>query len=435
MMPSKTPADNPSTPTKRRHIPSGLESPPTTPPFAGHSHLCASPPIKAHTTVRRPLPSPPGSVRGTTVDPNQAITKHMLQGSENSTILSNVSPTCYRQLAERGVRVRHTYFTLIDTLLLRPMITPVHGLVQSFFGSLQTHMCSTGFLDESEYGLIDTSIHSVQLPHIGDTVLLSGETLHTALAGSKEADAVISTYELDVAGVPVASRTFPNIVVEVGLSESYTDLVRDARHWLEQTRGKVRVVFLVKIYEEPLYSQLRHRRQPPAPIPDLADQGEFYDESSGSSYERQENNFRSSEELCNQYAGNLSGFVEVWRYSHLQGGMYQDGPRMDLLPHLSSSRTLVISRKDLDLPKRERRNHLRVDLAPLATIIERIGKYKLAYWRWQQGRAIRRPRMGRQMVRIDTDHELESSDYPTDEGEHDSPMDDPSEVLAVEPVN
>ncbi|RPB19919.1 hypothetical protein L211DRAFT_870963 [Terfezia boudieri ATCC MYA-4762] len=432
---SKTAADKPST-TKRRHIPCGLESPPSTPRFAEHRHLCASPLVKAHTTLHPPLPSPPSSVCGNIVDPNQEITKHMLQGSENSITLSNVSPRCYRRLAERGVRLRHTYFTPIDTLLLRPMITPVHGLVQSFFGSVQADMRSTGFLDESEYGLIDTSIHSVQLPHIGDTVLSSGETIHTALAGSKEADAVISTYELDAAGMPVASRTFPNIVVEVGLSESYTDLVRDARHWLEQTRGKVRVVILVKIYEEPQYSQLRQRRQPPTPTPDLADQGEYSDVSSGSSYEQQETHFRSSEKLCNQYVGNLSGFVEVWRYSHRQGGMYQDGPRMDLLPHLSSSRTLTISRKDLDLPKRERRNHLRVDLAPLATIIEHLGKYKLAYWRWQQRRPMRRQRRGRQMVQIDTEaHELESSEYPTDEGEHDSPMDKPSEVLVVRPVN
>jgi len=343
----KTPADNPLTPPKRRHIADELESPPSTPQFARRRHLCPSPPSTAHTTVRSPLPSPPGSICGEIIDPNEAITKHMLQGSEKSTTLSNISPACYRGLAERGVRLRynllslhqrnffltwvgcrHTYFPLIDTLLLRPMITPVHGLVQSFFGSIQAHMRSTGFLDESEYGLIDTSIHSVRLPHIGDTVLSSGETLHTALAGSKEADAVISTYELDAAGIPAASRTFPNIVVEVGLSESYTDLVRDARHWLEQTKGKVRVVFLIKIYEEPQYSQLRRRPQPATPIPDLVDQGESSDESSGSSYERKENHFRSSEDLCNRYAGNLSGFIEVWRYSRRQGGMYQDGPRM-----------------------------------------------------------------------------------------------------------
>ena len=108
----------------------------------------------------------------------------------------------------------------------------------------------------------------------------------------------------------------------------------------------------------------------------------------------------------------------------------------DLLPHLSSSRTLIISRKDLDLPKRERGNHLRVSLAPLATIIQRLGQYKLAYWRWQKGRGIRRPRRGREMVQIDAeDLEVDSSEYPTDEGEHDSSMDDHSEAVGVEPVN
>jgi len=103
---------------------------------------------------------------------------------------------------------------------------------------------------------------------------------------------------------------------------------------------------------------------------------------------------------------------------------------------MSPSRTLTISRKDLDLPKRERRNHLRVDLASLATTIERLGKYKLAYWRWQQERTVRRPRRGRQVVQINMeDLEFESSEYPTDEAEHDTSMDDHSEVLGVEPVN
>ena len=146
---SRIPADNPSTPTKRRYIPGGLESPPPTPQFTSRSQLCAAPPVKANTMVPLPLLSPPGSARGKIVDTNQAIAKHMLKRSENSTTLFHVSPACYRLLAERGVRLRykpllsphrtdfaltwvpcsHTYFPLIDTLLLRPMITPVHGLV------------------------------------------------------------------------------------------------------------------------------------------------------------------------------------------------------------------------------------------------------------------------------------------------------------------
>ena len=39
------------------------------------------------------------------------------------------------------------------------------------------------------------------------------------------------------------------------------------------------------------------------------------------------------------------------------------------------------------MSKRERGNHYRVNLAELATYLHLLGKSKLAYWRWQQGKA------------------------------------------------
>ncbi|KAF8432175.1 hypothetical protein BGX38DRAFT_1226622 [Terfezia claveryi] len=246
---------------------------------------------------------------------------------------------------------------------------------------------------------------------IADPVHSSDETLPTAFAGGKQPDVIFSTYELNHYNV---LKALPKIVVEVGLSESYTDLLTDARHWLEQTSDSVQIVFLVKIYENPHdFQQHRHEAQLPTTTSGLADQAEFSDKFSGGSYKEQENYFRSSEELCNKYAGNLSGFVEVWRYSHQEGGMYQAGPRIDLLPHLSSSRTLIIDRRDLNLPYAKRGNRYKVDLARLARCIERLGKYRLAHWRWQKIMGIRRRWRERNLVQIFED-EHDSGDYATD---------------------
>lgn len=43
---------------------------------------------------------------------------------------------------------------------------------------------------------------------------------------------------------------FPSLVCEVGFTESYIDLLEDARQWLEKNDGKVRLVMIVKLEEE-----------------------------------------------------------------------------------------------------------------------------------------------------------------------------------------
>lgn len=45
-------------------------------------------------------------------------------------------------------------------------------------------------------------------------------------------------------------RSFPRIVFEVGLSESYSDLVSDANQWLLRSSGRVELVVIVKITEK-----------------------------------------------------------------------------------------------------------------------------------------------------------------------------------------
>jgi hypothetical protein len=46
--------------------------------------------------------------------------------------------------------------------------------------------------------------------------------------------------------IPVC-RAWPTIALEVGYSESYEDLVEDARLLLEGTRGEIGLVFLIKV--------------------------------------------------------------------------------------------------------------------------------------------------------------------------------------------
>lgn len=42
---------------------------------------------------------------------------------------------------------------------------------------------------------------------------------------------------------------FPSWVWEVGFTESYIDLLEDARQWLEKSGGRVKLVTIVKLEE------------------------------------------------------------------------------------------------------------------------------------------------------------------------------------------
>ncbi|KAF8436721.1 hypothetical protein BGX38DRAFT_61313 [Terfezia claveryi] len=133
--------------------------------------------------------------------------------------------------------------------------------------------------------------------------------------GSQEADVQIFKRITDPHGGPDLCPPLPVLVVEVGVSETYVELIRDARHWLEQTQGEVRAVVLIKVFEKQDYKE-KHMAGCSKDVLDAAnDDRDSSDDSTGSSYTGRLNYFRTHPDLVVAYAGTLSGFVEVWRYS------------------------------------------------------------------------------------------------------------------------
>ena len=98
-----------------------------------------------------------------------------------------------------------------------------------------------------------------------------------------------------------------NFVLEVGLSESYEELVEDAQLWLEGT-DTVSIVMLIKLYEDPPYN---------GPTHDLTDE-----EFNALQFPPIEEINQQSFAVHGQYGpatykgltwvGSISGFIEIW---------------------------------------------------------------------------------------------------------------------------
>ncbi|KAJ5784124.1 uncharacterized protein N7518_009801 [Penicillium psychrosexuale] len=79
-----------------------------------------------------------------------------------------------------------------------------------------------------------------------------GLTRSIHAVGSKRIRAVSSSKEADGSWVPTQpipgrSTTWPTVVVEVGVSESYRKLRADAEWWLTNSKGDVKLVIIVSI--------------------------------------------------------------------------------------------------------------------------------------------------------------------------------------------
>jgi len=206
--------------------------------------------------------------------------------------------------------------------------TPIHGMIQSFLQGLPSILRRKEIIDSSEETLLESSAITVTLPFVGSTILPSGETYHEPWPGAKEADVQIFKKITDPHGGADWCPPLPVLVVEVGVSETYAELIRDARHWLEQTQGEVRVVVLVKVFETQDYKEKRTAGCGKDVLGVANADADSSDDSTGSSYTRHLNYFRTHPDLAAAYAGTFSGFVEVWRYSATARAMCQDGARI-----------------------------------------------------------------------------------------------------------
>jgi len=129
-----------------------------------------------------------------------------------------------------------------ETSLLRiyAIARPVHDAISHFVGDFKIEAAITGFITPEERKYIHRSNAGVLLAKIRfDT----NQKTKKRQAWTKFPDATIEF------GAE-SSMKLQSVVFEVGFSENYTDLVSDAKQWLERSRGKTRLVILVNIEED-----------------------------------------------------------------------------------------------------------------------------------------------------------------------------------------
>ncbi|CAL5868616.1 uncharacterized protein PFLUO_LOCUS2843 [Penicillium psychrofluorescens] len=121
--------------------------------------------------------------------------------------------------------IRKTYNPESRCLRLKIMPTYIHNCIFEWISTSISRASGTGFLNAAEIGLI--------LPQ-PDTTLSFTNGLYRSFR--KEPDALLHT----------PSQPFPNLVAEVGWSESYNDQLDDMNRLLIGSNGAIKIGILVK---------------------------------------------------------------------------------------------------------------------------------------------------------------------------------------------
>ncbi|PUU81780.1 hypothetical protein B9Z19DRAFT_970611 [Tuber borchii] len=145
----------------------------------------------------------------------------------------------------------------------------------------------------------------------------------------------------DAAGMPHV-----RFILEVGLSESYEMLVRDARTWLEGN-NHVTLVMLVKLEENPPYV---------CPVKDLTDEEfehlKFPDRKSiNVKTFTLEGDYGPATYMGLAWVGEISGFLEVWERDKISGmAQITAAGRINLFDLLNTQSSLFTLRDFMELP-------------------------------------------------------------------------------------
>lgn len=162
------------------------------------------------------------------------------------------------------------------------------------------------------------------------------------------------------------SRLYPQVVFEVGRSQTEESLVEDARQWLVGTEGQTSLAILFCVNEG-------------APINTDTDDDADGDSSSACDSESDNEKFgelitqRSS--LVTSWVGPLTVFFEVWRYDATAENIVLDKPRQYLCRDgvrvtEAASPVLTFTRKNFGLPPPNEEAECRIDLSELMDEIE-----------------------------------------------------------------
>lgn len=133
-----------------------------------------------------------------------------------------------------------------------------------------------------------------------------------------------------------ALRAFPSVVFEIGFTESYIDIVEDAKQWLINSAGAVRLVGLIKLAEQRLDGASDESIEV-----DDHDGGSDSSEDTGlvDSAGSDPESYQSFLEMCRSedWVGLITGFLEFWPYDPITVDISMQGTRVVCSPYMQLS--------------------------------------------------------------------------------------------------
>lgn len=150
---------------------------------------------------------------------------------------------------------------------------------------------------------------------------------------------------------------FPSWVWEVGFTESYIDLLEDARQWLEKSGGRVKLVTIVKLEERKSTTKSAEmsaiwEEDPPVEEEKSTSEEEDISEQEEQSSDQFESDPASYDDLrttclTDDWVEPITGFLEMWRYDNASCKMKQDGECIVLLSLIAELYSLIPNEPDL----------------------------------------------------------------------------------------
>lgn len=291
---------------------------------------------------------------------------------EDSLVFEDVPVRVVEDLQRRYLCCRGTYYPATRKLILKPMISPPHALVTSFFRKLPTILRRQGFITDDEEDMLVQLEGGVTLP--GDGTPMESFLPGKGAPRTKEADFSLGIKETLPGFIGLFTPSRPVLVMECGVSERNRDLSSDAKQWLQRSGNIVRCVILVRIQEGPRTAFVQENSDSDS------------DSSNMAKYQLKEASFFQNQELTAQWAGELSAYAEIWR-------MNMEVERAEQQCHLLLPRTgelpmLPLRRGDLGLsPAMEGdQDEILLNMYPLVRDLEQTGRQRLAFWRWGNSR-------------------------------------------------
>ncbi|KAJ9324853.1 hypothetical protein DTO027B5_3288 [Paecilomyces variotii] len=142
------------------------------------------------------------------------------------------------QMPEDIFRSRTVETILKSALRQKRRFAPLHDAISQFVSRFLLKSFTTGFIKPQEQTFISCGTIGVRL----------SRTVATA-AGTKKPQAWTKFPDAAILYGSLNSVPIPSVVFEVGFSESYNDLLNDAKQWLSRS-STVRLVILVDITED-----------------------------------------------------------------------------------------------------------------------------------------------------------------------------------------